>query len=102
MSDLSAFLAGANLSQHEAQLTALGAQVVSDLADVEDAELEQLGLKGLEIKRLRRKIEEHALGGGELVLHAHGGHGARAAGARRNTELLEMSRASLIAYRHPF
>ena len=85
MSDLSAFLAGANLSQHEAQLTALGSQVVADLADVEDAELEQLGLKGLEIKRLRRKIEEHALGGGELVVPDYDG-AAAAAGATFDME----------------
>ena len=62
-----ALLSGANLSQYEAQFSALGASEPSDLADMEDAELAAMGIKGLDIKRLRRKVEDQALGAGMTI-----------------------------------
>ena len=58
------FLAEAGLSKHGGSMRALGAASVQDLHDVEDSDLEQMGMKPLEAKRFRRKLSERAGGGG--------------------------------------
>ena len=52
--DLSTFLQQNLLGQYETKLRELGAAVVADLADVEEDDLLQIGMKKLEIKRLQR------------------------------------------------
>jgi hypothetical protein len=60
------FLDDAKLAEHATALVGLGAAGVQDLEDVEDTDLASIGMKVLEIRRFRRKLEEHkaARGGG--------------------------------------
>jgi hypothetical protein len=51
---LSAALAAAHLSQYEDALRALGCAEPADLADCEEADMMELGMKKMEIKRLKR------------------------------------------------
>ena len=55
---LSAFLAGAKLLVHEAVLRLGGYEEVADLAEAEDDDLVEMGLKKPEVKRLRRYLAE--------------------------------------------
>ena len=54
MADLQGFLAGVSLSQYHGGLVGLGVSSPSDLVDAEDADLEGIGMKKVEIGRLRR------------------------------------------------
>ena len=54
--DISATLEGAKLSKYEAQLRDFGCEEQADLAAMEDSELKGLGMKGPEIRRLRRAL----------------------------------------------
>ena len=47
-------LAGGNLSHHEAALRELGCAEPADLKDLEEADLMELGMKPIELKRLVR------------------------------------------------
>ena len=51
---LSAALADAFLSQYEEALRELGCAFVSDLVDLEEQDMVEIGLKKIEIKRLMR------------------------------------------------
>ena len=52
--DLSTVLQSAQLSQYETALRELGCTVPADLADLEDEDLMEMGMKKLEISRMRR------------------------------------------------
>ena len=52
--DLSAALASARLSQYEAALRELGCKVTEDLAELEEQDLMEIGMKKIEAKRLQR------------------------------------------------
>ena len=52
--DLSSALQSAQLSQYETALRELGCTVPADLADLEDEDLMEMGMKKLEISRMRR------------------------------------------------
>jgi hypothetical protein len=54
---LAAFLADAQLERHAALLAAEGYAGVADLADAEDEDLSALGLKKPEVKRLRKALD---------------------------------------------
>lgn len=53
---LSAFLAEANLSHKESELRALGCAIVLDLPDLDESDYEDVGMKKMEIKRLKRNV----------------------------------------------
>ena len=55
--DLSEALSAASLSQHEAALRELGCSATADLQDLEEADLVEIGLKKLEIRRLMRLVQ---------------------------------------------
>jgi hypothetical protein len=70
--DLGAFLVGANLTEHEEGLAALGCTEAGDLHELTDDDCVGVGMKPLEIKRMRRKVGElpeapDAAGGGAQV-----------------------------------
>eukprot|EP01043_Picozoa_sp_COSAG02_P063448 COSAG02_NODE_9001_length_2361_cov_3.831788_1_plen_310_part_00 len=67
MSDLATFLDDANLSDYQPKLEELGVAAPADIADVEDADFEAMGMKGLEVKRVRRKLEELNAGSAMVV-----------------------------------
>ena len=52
--ELSTALQAAQLSQYETALRELGCTVPADLADLEDEDLMEMGMKKLEISRMRR------------------------------------------------
>ena len=52
--DLSSALQSAQLSQYETALRELGCTVPADFADLEDEDLMEMGMKKLEISRVRR------------------------------------------------
>ena len=52
--DLSTVLQSAQLSQYETALRELGCTVPADFADLEDEDLMEMGMKKLEISRMRR------------------------------------------------
>jgi hypothetical protein len=52
--DLASVLAAARLSQYEDALRSLGCAEVEDLAELKEAELLELGMKRIEVKRLMR------------------------------------------------
>ena len=52
--DLSAALASARLSEYEAALREFGCTAVEDLADLEERDLLEIGMKRIEVKRLQR------------------------------------------------
>jgi hypothetical protein len=54
--DLTQVLSGAKLSHHEDALRALGCALPEDLCDVEEADLQEIGMKKIEIKRLLRVV----------------------------------------------
>ena len=54
---LSQVLAGGNLSHHEAALRELGCAEPADLKDLEEADLMELGMKPIELKRLVRSAK---------------------------------------------
>jgi hypothetical protein len=54
MSELERFLAGANLSTYHGALLELGVTQPSHLSDAEDEDLASIGMKVLEVRRLRR------------------------------------------------
>ncbi len=54
MSELERFLTGANLSTYHGALLELGVTQPSHLSDAEDEDLASIGMKVLEVKRLRR------------------------------------------------
>ena len=54
MSELERFLAGANLSTYHGALLELGVTQPSHLSDAEDEDLASIGMKMLEVKRLRQ------------------------------------------------
>jgi hypothetical protein len=56
--DLGAFLVGANLTEHEEGLAALGCTEAGDLHELTDDDCVGVGMKPLEIKRMRRKVGE--------------------------------------------
>ena len=57
---LSVALEDANLGQYEIALRDLGAVVTADLAGLEDADMADIGMKKLEIARLKRVVEAEA------------------------------------------
>ena len=54
MSELERFLASANLSTYHGALLELGVTQPSHLSDAEDEDLASIGMKVLEVNRLRR------------------------------------------------
>lgn len=52
--DLSSALQGAKLSQYEHALRELGCALASDLAELEEVDLLEIGMKKIEVKRLKR------------------------------------------------
>ena len=54
--DLGMFLAANNLSQYDGALRSLGAEQTSDLVDLTEGDMEGIGMKKLEIKRLQRAV----------------------------------------------
>ena len=52
--DLSAWLESARLSHYEDALRGLGCMVPEDLAELEEADLMEIGMKRIEAKRLLR------------------------------------------------
>ena len=65
--DLATFLEDANLSDYQPKLEELGVAAPADIGDVEDADFEAMGMKGLEVKRVRRKLEELNAGSAMVV-----------------------------------
>ena len=65
--DLATFLQDANLSDYQPKLQQLGVAAPGDIADAEDADLEAMGMKVLEVKRIRRKLEELNAGSAMVV-----------------------------------
>jgi hypothetical protein len=59
---LSAALESARLAKYDDALRGLGCEIVQDLADVEDQDLVELGLKKIEVTRLRRLQMPQAVG----------------------------------------
>ena len=55
--NLSEALSAVSLSQHEAALRELGVSATADLQDLEEADLVEIGLKKLEIRRLMRLVQ---------------------------------------------
>jgi hypothetical protein len=55
--DLASALQGAKLSQYEHALRELGCADAADLAEVDEAELLELGMKKIEVKRLMRLLQ---------------------------------------------
>ena len=53
------FLVATNCVQFEMQLQDLGALEAGDLHEATDEELMELGMKKLEVKRLRRGLDQH-------------------------------------------
>jgi hypothetical protein len=53
-------LEDANLGQYEIALRDLGAVVTADLAGLEDADMADIGMKKLEIARIKRVVEAEA------------------------------------------
>ena len=51
---LAAALESARLAKYENGLRELGCEIIADLADVEDQDLMELGMKKIEVTRLRR------------------------------------------------
>ena len=62
------FLAATNCVHAEIQLQELGALDGGDLHEATDGELMELGMKKLEVKRLRRGLGQHLLPGRALKL----------------------------------
>ena len=63
--DLSAALKQAKLQQYEAALRELGCAMASDLGDLEESDMVEIGMKKYEIKRLQRVTFQGASGGSE-------------------------------------
>ena len=55
---LLSFLDEHNLASTEPALRDLGAESVDDLRDLDDSDIERLGLKKLELKRFTRAVQE--------------------------------------------
>ena len=71
MADLQGLLAGASLSHYYSDLLALGVSSPGDFVDCDDADLAGIGMKKVEISRLRRNLLAPAdKGGGAIPLQA--------------------------------